>query len=85
MSRSRWYHRVAERQSCAGAVLQQFNAIDGTIKLLNGDVGCAGAGPLHCDVIVAWSIMALAAIVSCVRKTHIGFIFVFIFGRSSRI
>ena len=56
MSRSRWYHRVAERQSCAEAVLQQINAIDGTIKLLNGYVGCAGAGPLHCDVIVAWSI-----------------------------
>ena len=68
--------------SCAGAVLQQFNAIDRTIKLLNGDVGCAGAGPLHCDVIVAWSIMALVAVVTCVRKTHIGFIFVFIFGRA---
>ena len=45
------YRQVAERRRCTGAVLQQFNAIDGTIKLLNGDVGCAGAGPLHCDVI----------------------------------
>ena len=79
MSRSRWHHRVAEWRSCAGVVLQQFNAIDGTIKLLNGDVGGAEAGPLHCDVIVACNIVALAAIVSCVRKTHIGFIFVFYF------
>ena len=79
MSRSRWHHRLAERRSCAGVVLQQFNAIDGTIKLLNGDVGGAEAGPLHCDVIVACNIVALAAIVSCVRKTHIGFIIFFYF------
>ena len=78
MSRSRWHHRVAERRSCAGVVLQQFNAIDGTIKLLNGDVGGAGAGPLHCDVIVACNIVALAAVVSCVRKTHIGCNLVFL-------
>ena len=50
--------------------------IDDTIKLLNDEVALE---------LFAWIIMALVAVVSCVRKTRICLIFVSFFGRSSRI
>ena len=44
------------------------SAIHDTIKLLNGEAALE---------LFAWIIMALVAVVSCVRKTHIGCISVF--------
>ena len=67
------HHQTAERRRCAGPL--QCDVIDDTIKLLNDDAA------LELFVCI---IVALVAVVSCVRKTHIGCILVF-FLHSSRI
>ena len=71
---------VVEGRRCAGAGLLQrdlelrlelpgvANAIHDTIKLLNDDAALE---------LFVCNIVALAAVVSCVRKTHIGCILVF--------
>ena len=55
------HHQTAERRRCAGPL--QCDVIDDTIKLLNELFVCI--------------IVALVAVVSCGRKTHIGCILVF--------
>ena len=61
------HHQSAERRRCAGPL--QCDVIDDIIKLLNDDA----ALELFVGIIVA-----LVAAVSCVRKTHIGWISVFL-------
>ena len=55
------HHQTAERRRCAGPL--QCHVIEDTIKLLNDDAA------LELFVCI---IVALVAVVSCVRKTHIG-------------
>ena len=61
------HHQTAERRRCAGPL--QCDVIDDTIKLLNDGAALE---------LFVCNIMALAAVVSCVRKTHIGCILVFL-------
>ena len=61
------HHQTAERRRCAGPL--QCDVIDDTIKLLNDDAALE---------LFVCNIMALAAVVSCVRKTHIGCISLFL-------
>ena len=61
------HHQTAERRRCAGPL--QCDVIDDTIKLLNEDAALE---------LFVCNIVALAAVVSCVRKTHIGCISVFL-------
>ena len=59
------HHQTAERRRCTGPL--QCDVIDDTIKMLNDDAALE---------LFAWIIVALVAVVSCVRKTNICFIFV---------
>ena len=58
------HHQTAERRRSAGPL--QCDVIDDTIKMLNDDAALE---------LFAWIIVALVAVVSCVRKTHICFMF----------
>ena len=60
------HHQTAERRRCAGPL--QCDVIDDTIKLLNDDAA------LELFVCI---IVALVAVVRCIRETHIGCILVF--------
>ena len=53
------HHQTAERRRCAGPL--QCDVIDDTIQLLNDDAALE---------LFVCNIVALAAVVSCVRKTH---------------
>ena len=61
------HHQTAERRRCAGPL--QCDVIDDTIKLLNDDAALE---------LFVCNIVALAAVVSCVRKTHTGCNLVFL-------